>query len=86
VSSPAESILSTPSLASALIIGEISFWMVDHPFKERMRIHQRLDIEKRSDIELTPFGVNSLKFPCLPHPGKYFIFSQDGNPFHREES
>jgi hypothetical protein len=24
-------------------------WMVDHPFKERMRIHQRLDIGKRSD-------------------------------------
>jgi hypothetical protein len=46
--------------------------MVDHPFKERMRIHQRLDIEKRSDIELTPFGVNSLKFPCLPHPGISF--------------
>jgi hypothetical protein len=34
--------------------------MVDHPFKERMRIHQRMDIGKRSDIEFTPFGVNSL--------------------------
>jgi hypothetical protein len=46
--------------------------MVDHSFKERMNIHQRLDIGKRSNIEFTPFGVNSLKFlhVCLPHLGK----------------
>jgi hypothetical protein len=128
LSSPSESILSTPSLASALIIGEMSFfsnkerrlpssrywalviawnwmkfallflaegsdlhalwvvrlhlWMVGHPFKERMRIHQQLDIRKRPDIEFTPFSVNSLKFPCLPQ----YVISQDGYPFPREES
>jgi hypothetical protein len=26
-----------------------------------------------ADIEFTPFGVNSLKFPCLTHLGKYLL-------------
>jgi hypothetical protein len=56
-----------------LWVVRLHLWMVDHPFKERMRIHQRLDIGKHSDIEFTPFGVNSLKFPCLPHLGKYLL-------------
>ena len=51
----------------------LHLWMVNHPFKERMRIHKRLDIGKRSDIEFTPFGVNSLKFPCLTHLEKYLL-------------
>jgi hypothetical protein len=37
-----------------LWVVRLHLWMVNHPFKERMRIHQRLDIEKRSDIEFTP--------------------------------
>jgi hypothetical protein len=56
-----------------LWVVRLHLWMVDQPFKERMRIHQQLDIGKRSGIELTPFGVNSLKFPCLPHLGKYLL-------------
>jgi hypothetical protein len=56
-----------------LWVVRLHLWMMDHPFKERMRIHRRLDIGKRSDIEFTPFGVNSLKFPCLPHLGKYVL-------------
>jgi hypothetical protein len=32
--------------------------MVDNPFKEKMEIHQRLDIGKLSDIGFTPFGIN----------------------------
>jgi hypothetical protein len=57
----------------ALWVVRLHLWMVDHPFKERMRIHQQLDIRKRPDIEFTPFGVNSLKFPCLPHLRKYLL-------------
>jgi hypothetical protein len=56
-----------------LWVVRLHLWMVDHLFKKRMRIHQLLDIGKRSDIEFTPFGVNSLKFPCLPHLGKYLV-------------
>jgi hypothetical protein len=56
-----------------LWVVRLHLWMMDHPFKERMRIHQRWNIGKRSDIEFTPFGVNSLKFPCLPHLRKYLL-------------
>jgi hypothetical protein len=28
---------------------------------------------KRSDIRFTPFGVNCLKFPCLPHLANYLF-------------
>jgi hypothetical protein len=51
----------------------LHLWMVYHPFKGKMIIYQWLDIGKRSDIEFTPFGVNSLKFPCLPHLAKYLL-------------
>jgi hypothetical protein len=69
ICSPVSSRRTQPSCALG---GPLHLWMVDHPFKERMNIHQRLDIGKRSNIEFTPFGVNSLKFlhVCLPHLGK----------------
>jgi hypothetical protein len=37
-----------------------------------MRIHQRLDIGKRSDIEFTPFGVNS-EVPTSSPPRKVLV-------------
>ena len=39
--------------------------MVDQPFKERMRIHQRLDIGKRLDIEFTPVPISSPPWKVL---------------------
>jgi hypothetical protein len=77
-----------------LWVVRLHLWIVDYPFKEKMIIHQRLDIGNRSDIGFTPFRVNSLKFSCLPHLAKYlfplnkaeYILSQDRYPFPREES
>ena len=54
-----------------LWVVRLHLWMVEYPFKEKMIIHQRLDIGNRSDIGFTPFGVNSLKFSCFPHLANY---------------
>jgi hypothetical protein len=43
----------------------LHLWMVDQPFKERMRIHQRLDIGKRLDIEFTPVPISSPPWKVL---------------------
>ena len=56
-----------------LWVVRLHLWMVNQPFKERMRIHRQLDIGRHSGTEFTPFDVNSLKFPCLPHIGKYLL-------------
>lgn len=55
----------------ALWVVRLHLWMVHRPFKEKMKIHQRLAIGKLSDIGFTPFGVKSMQFQCLPQLAKY---------------
>lgn len=55
----------------ALCVVRLHLWMVHRPFKEKMKIHQRLAIRNLSDIGFTPFGVKSMQFQCLPQLAKY---------------
>jgi hypothetical protein len=74
ICSPVSSRRTQPSCALG---GPLHLLMVDHPFKERMNIHQRLDIGKRSNIVYTIRRELSEVPTCMSSPPRKVIAPSD---------